>query len=141
MRRALFAMAAMLTTAGLQAAEDSDQRQIEVRLSIYIDMSGEGEPHVLKLGKEPKTFTFKIEEAERLTLKLTPLDGCKVSVEIIGRENVTTTRPLTWPTVFEPGASFAVGVHFPWHRQEVRGSVLGVGACSPAAPDKRPPEA
>jgi hypothetical protein len=115
MRPAPFLIAAMLTTADLRAADDPEQHQIEVRISIYFDLSGE--------------------EAERLTRKMTALDGCKVSIAIIGRENVTTTRPLSWPSAFEPGATFAVGVHFPHHRQEVRCSVSGVGACSPAALD------
>jgi hypothetical protein len=130
MRTALLLVVAMLATADLQAAEEDAEDQLEVRLSFYFDQSGEDEPYVLKLGKEPKTFTFKIEESERLSLKMTPLDGCRVSIEILRRDNVTTTRPLSWPRFFEPGATFAIGVHYPWHRQEIRGSVSGVGACS-----------
>ena len=129
-------MLASMLAANLQAADISEENQIEVRLTVYFDLSGEGEPYVMKLGKEPKTFTFKIEDAERLSLKMTPLDGCRVSVDITGRENVTGTRPLSWPAFFEPGATFAVGVHFPRHRQEVRGSVSGTGACSRTAPNK-----
>lgn len=101
----------------------------------YLRRSGwgrrEDEPHVIKIGKEPKTFTFKIEDEEQLSLKMTQLEGCKVSVEILKRNNVTGTRPLTWPAFFEPGATFAIGVHAPRHRQEVRGSVSGTGACRP----------
>src|SRR5688572_27514655 len=108
MRTALFVVAAMLTAAALQAADDREH-QIEVRLSIYFDLSGEGEPHVMKLGTEPKTFTFKIEEIEQLSIKMTPLDGCRVSIEVLRRDNVTTTRPLSWPAFFEPGATFAIG--------------------------------
>ncbi len=135
MRTTIFLLAALLAIADLRAADGNDQPQIEVRLSIYIDMSGDGEPHVMKLGKEPKTYTFRIEDAERLSLRMTPLDGCKVSVEILGRDNVTTTRPLTWPAAFEPGSTFAIGLHFPRHRQEVRGSVSGVGSCSRTTTD------
>lgn len=136
MRKALCLAAAMLVSADLPAADSSGENQMEVRLSVYFDLSGEDEAYVMKLGKEPKTFTFKIEEMERLSLKMTPLGDCRVSVEILGRDNVTMTRPLTWPAFFEPGATFAVGVHFPHHRQEVRGSVSGTGACSRAAPNK-----
>lgn len=136
MARALLLAAAVLLNADLMAAGESDKDQIQIRLSVYFDLSGEDEAYVMKLGKEPKTFTFKIEEMERLSLKMTPLSNCRVSVEILGRENVTTTRPLTWPAFFEPGDKFAVGVHFPHHRQEVRGSVSGNGACSRAAPNK-----
>jgi hypothetical protein len=136
MRKALFLMEAMLATAELRAAESREENQIEVRLSVYFDLSGEGEPYVMKLGKEPKTFTFKIEEVERLSLKMTPLGGCRVSIEFLPRNNVTGTRPLSWPAFFEPGTTFAIGVHFPRHRQEVRGSVLGIGACSRTAPNK-----
>jgi hypothetical protein len=138
MRTALFMVAAMLTAADLGAADDREEHQIEVRLSVYFDLSGEGEPHVMKLGKEPKTFTFKIEEVEQLSLKMTSLDSCRVSIEVLRRDNVTTTRPLSWPAFFEPGATFAIGVHAPRHRQEVRGSVSGVGACSRTAPHKLP---
>jgi hypothetical protein len=133
MRTALFMAAAMLTTAALQAADDREGQQIEVRLSVYFDLSGEGEPHVVKLGTQPKTFTFKIGEVEQLSIKMTPLDGCRVSIEVLRRDNVTTTRPLSWPAFFGPGATFAIGVHAPRHRQELRGSVSGVGACSHAA--------
>ena len=136
MRKALFLAVAILASADLRAAEGSDEDQIEVRLSVYFDLSGEDEAYVMKLGKESKTFTFKIEEMERLSLKVTPLGDCRVSVEILRRDNVTTTRPITWPTFFEPGTTFAVGVHFPHHRQEVRGSVSGIGSCSRAAPNK-----
>ena len=136
MRTVLFVVAAMLTTADLRAADDREEHQIEVRLSVYFDSSGEDEPHLLKLGKEPKTFTFKIEEEERLSLKMTPLDGCRVSIEVVRRDNVTTSRPLSWPAFFEPGAKFSIGVRAPRHRQEVRGSVSGVGTCSRTAPDK-----
>src|SRR5678815_2100296 len=132
-RTVLFMVAAMLATADLQAADDREEHQIEVRLSVYFDMSGEDEPHVVKLGKEPKTFTFKMEEVEQLSLKMTPLDGCRVSIEVLRRDNVTTTRPLSWPAFLEPGAKFAIGVHAPRHRQEVRGSVSGAGACSRTA--------
>jgi hypothetical protein len=136
MRTALFMVASMLGSANLQAADRSEENQIEVRLTVYFDLSGEGEPYVMKLGKEPKTFTFKIEEVERLSLKMTPLDGCRLRVDVIGRDNVTGTRPLSWPAFFEPGAMFAVGVNFPRHRQEVRGSVSAIGACSRTAPNK-----
>jgi hypothetical protein len=136
MRAALFVMAAMLATAKIQAADGSDENEIEVRLTVYFDLSGEGEPHVIKLGREPKTFTLKIEEVEQLSLKMTPLDGCRVRIDVLGRENVTGTRPLSWPAFFEPGATFAVGVSFPRHRQEIRGSVSGAGACSRTAPNK-----
>jgi hypothetical protein len=135
MRTALFMMASMLGSANLQAADRSEENQFEVRLTVYLDLSGEGEPYVMKLGKEPKTFTFKIEEVERLSLKMTPLDGCRLRVDVIG-DNVTGTRPLSWPAFFEPGAKFAVGVNFPRHRQEVRGSVSAIGACSRTAPNK-----
>jgi hypothetical protein len=128
-----FMAAAMLTTAALQAADDREGQQIEVRLSVYFDVSGEGDPHVVKLGTEPKTFTLKIEEVEQLSIKMTPLDGCRVSIEVLRRNNVTTTRPLSWPAFFEPGATFAIGVHAPRHRQELRGSVSGAGACSHTA--------
>jgi hypothetical protein len=136
MRKAIFLAAAMLVSADLPAADGSGENQIEVRLSVYFDLSGEDEAYVMRLDKEPKTFTFKIEEIERLSLKMIPLGDCRVSVEILGRDNVTMTRPLTWPAFFEPGATFAVGVHFPHHRQEVRGSVSGTGACSRMAPNK-----
>jgi hypothetical protein len=128
--RTALLLVAMLTTAHLHAADERAEEQIEVRLSVYFDASGEGEPYVMKLGKEPKTFTFKIAEDERLSLKMTPLEGCSVSIEIQRRDNVTTTRPLSWPQFFEPGATFAIGVRAPRHRQEIRGSVSGVGACS-----------
>jgi hypothetical protein len=91
---------------------------------------------VVKIGREPKTFTFKIEEVQRLSLRMTPLDGCRVSIEILQRDNVPVTRPLSWPAFFEPDTTFAIGVHFPRHRQEVRGSVSGTGACSRTAPNK-----
>jgi hypothetical protein len=136
MRTALFLVAVMLATADSEAADDRQEDQLEVRLSVYFDLSGEDEPYVVKLGNEPKTFTFRIEEAERLSLKLTPLDGCRVSIEVLRWDSVTTTRPLSWPPFFQPGATFAIRVHFPWHRQEVRGSVAGIGACSRAAPGK-----
>jgi hypothetical protein len=125
--------AAILTTAVLQAADGREGQQMEVRLTVYFDLSGEGEPHVVKLGTEPKTFTFRIEEVEQLSIKMTPLDGCRVSIEILRRDNVTTTRPLSWPAFFEPGAKFAIGLHAPRHREELRGSVSGAGACSHAA--------
>ena len=128
MRVAAF-MVAALAAANVGAAEAPEENHLEVRLSVYFDMSGEDEPHVMKIGKEPKTFTFKIEDVEQLSLKMTQLDGCKVSVEILKRDNVIGTRPLTWPAFFEPGATFAIGVHAPRHRQEVRGSVSGTGAC------------
>src|SRR5690606_7982312 len=136
MRKAVVLVATLLLNADLLVAGVSDEDQIEIRLSVYFDLSGEDEAYVMKLGKEPKTFTFKIEDMERLSLRMTPLGDCRVSVEILGRENVTSTRPLTWPAFFEPGAIFAVGVHFPHHRQEVRGSVSGIGACNRAAPNK-----
>jgi hypothetical protein len=136
MRKALFLAAAMLVSTDLLGADGSDENQIEVRLSVYFDLSGEDERYVMKLGKEPKTFTFKIEEIEQLSLKMTPLGDCRVSIEILRRDNVTMTRPLSWPAFFEPGTTFAVGVHFPRHRQEVRGSVSGTGACSRTAPNK-----
>jgi hypothetical protein len=135
-RTLLFAMAAMLATAGIQAADGSGESEIEVRVTVYFDLSGEGEPHIMKLGREPKTFTLKIEEVEQLSLKMTPLDGCKVRIDVLGRENVTGTRPLSWPAFFEPGSTFAIAVSFPRHRQEVRGSVSGAGACSRTAPGK-----
>lgn len=109
---------------------EHEEVRIEVGLSLYFGLVGEDELHVMKLGKGPKAFTFKLDEVERLSLKLTPLDGCKVGIEILDRKSVTTTRPLSWPAFFEPGATFAIGIHFPRHRQEVRGSVAGVGACS-----------
>ena len=130
MSKALFFAAAMHLGADLWAAPGSDEDQIEVRLSVYFALSGEGEAYVMKLGKEPKTFTFKIEGTERLSLRMTPLGNCRVSVEVLDRTNVTMTRPLTRPAFFEPAATFAVGVHFPHHRHEVRGSVSGTGACS-----------
>ena len=136
MKKALFLAAALLVNADLRAAGGSDEEQIEVRLSVYFDQSGEDEAYLMKLGKEPKTFTFKIEDIERLSLRMIPLGDCRVSVEILGRDTVTMTKPLTWPAFFEPGATFAVGVHFPHHRQEVRGSVSGIGACSRATPNK-----
>lgn len=136
MRTALFMVAVMLTTTDLRAADDRGEDQIEVRLSVYVDLSGEDELLVMKLGKEPKTFTFKNEEVERLSLKMTPLDRCRVRIEVLRRDNVTGTRPLSWPAFFEPGATFAIGVYFPRHRQEVRGSVSGVGTCSRTAPNK-----
>ena len=135
MRGAFFLVAAMLVSADLRAAGASVENQIEVRLSVYFDLSGEDEAYVMKLGKEPKTFTFKIEEREQLSLKMMPLGDCRVSIEILERDNVTMTRPLTWPAFFEPGATFAVGVHFSHHRQEVRGAVSGTGACSRTAPN------
>jgi hypothetical protein len=136
MRKALLLAAAMLLDAELRAADGGGEDQIEVRLSVYFDLSGEGQAYVMKLGNEPRTFTFKIEDIERLSLKMIPIGDCRVSVEILGRDSVTMTRPLTWPAFFEPGATFAVGVYFPHHRQEVRGSVSGTGACSRTAPNK-----
>jgi hypothetical protein len=136
MRTALLLVATILLTTHLRAADVAGQDQIEVRFSTYFGFSGESETHVMKLGKEPKTITFNIEEAEQLSLKMTPLDDCRVSIEVLRWDNVTTTRPLSWPAFFEPGTTFAVGVHFPRHRQEVRGSVSGIGACSRTAPNK-----
>lgn len=136
MRAALLLVATMLATAHLRAADGAEENQIEVRFSTYFDFSGEGEAHVVKLGKEPRTITFRIEETDQLSLKMTPIDDCRVSIEVLRWDNVTTTRPLSWPAFFEPGTTFAVGVHFPRHRQEVRGSVSGIGACSRAAPNK-----
>jgi hypothetical protein len=132
MRTAVFLVAA-LATANLGAAGAREEDQIEVSLSVYFDQSGESEPHVMKIGREPKTFTFKIEDVEQLSLKMTLLDGCRVSIEILRRDNVTGTRPLSWPAFFEPGTTFTIGVHFPRHRQEVRGAVSGTGACSSTA--------
>lgn len=132
MRTAFFL--AVLPAAAMLAA-DRPEHQLEVRLSVYFDLSGEDEAYVMKLGNEPKTFTFKIEEIERLSLRMTPLGECRVNVEILGVDSVTMTRPLTWPAFFRPGATFAVGVHFPHHRHEVRGSVTGAGACR-EAPNK-----
>jgi hypothetical protein len=127
--RAAAIMVAALAAANVGAAEAPEEDHVEVRLSVYFDRSGEDEPHVMKIGKEPKTFTFKIGDVEQLSLKMTRLEGCKVSVEILERDNVTGTRPLTWPAFFEPGATFAIGVHAPRHRQELRGSVSGAGVC------------
>lgn len=126
-------MAALLANAGVHATDAMDEEQLEVRLSVYFDLSGEEEAHVMKLGKGPRKFTFTIEENERLSLQLTPLGDCRVSVEIESRESVTTTRPLIWPAFFVPGDTFAVGVHAARHRQEVRGAVVGIGACSSVA--------
>lgn len=128
--RALFLLATTLATAHLRAAAGAEEVQIEVRLSTYLDFSGEGEAHVVELGKEPRTITFNIEETEQFSLKVTPLDDCRVSIEVLRWDNVTMTRPLSWPAFLEPGTTFAVGVHFPRHRQEIRGSVSGIGACS-----------
>lgn len=136
--RAALLLAGILATSEAGTAENREEDHIEVTLSIYFDLSGEGEPYVMKLENEPKTFTFKIEEVEQLSLKVTPLDHCRVSIEILQWNNVTVTRPLSWPVFFEPGATFSVGVSFPRHRQEVRGSVSGTGACSRIAPGKLP---
>lgn len=134
MRNALLLAATLLASADLRAADISDEDQLEIRISVYFDLSGEDEAYVMKLGKMPKAFTYRIEGTDRLSLKMVPLGDCRVRVEILGRENVTTTRPLTWPEFFQPGAIFAVGVHFPHHRQEVRGSVSGLGPCGRTAP-------
>lgn len=134
MRTALFLLLAMLAaTTRLGAAENEEESEIEVRLSLYFGHSEEDELHVFKLGKEPKTFTLKLEERVQLSMKLTLLGGCRVGVEILRRDDVTGTRPLSWPAFFEPGATFAIGL---WQRQEVRGSVSGIGPCSPTAPGK-----
>src|SRR5688572_17603102 len=95
--RAAALMVAALAAANVGAAEAPEKDHVEVRLSVYFDRSGEEEPHVMKIGKEPETFTFKIGDVEQLSLKMTQLEGCKVNVEILGRDNVTGTRPLTWP--------------------------------------------
>jgi hypothetical protein len=132
--RTMLLLAVMVLTANLGAADERDEDRIAVRLSVYFDSSGEDELHVMRLGKEPKTFTFKIEQAEQLSLKMTPLDGCRVAIEILPRRTVTATSPLPWPPFFEPGATFSIDVPFPRHRQEVRGSVSGIGVCTSEIP-------
>lgn len=134
MRPALV-LVGMLATADSGTAENREEDHIEITFSVYFDLSGESEPYTMKLENEPKAFTFKIEEVERLSLKMTPLDDCRVSVEILRWDNVTVTRPLSWPVFFQPGATFSIGVYFPRHRQEVRGSVSGTGACSRITPN------
>src|SRR4030095_6581915 len=135
MRAALFLMGAALATAGITTADVGEGDLMQVRLSVYFDLSGESGPVLMTIGKQPKTFTSKVDEDEKLSLTMTRLHGCRVRIEAPQSHSITAVRPSPWPAFFEPGTTFAIGVHFPRHRQEVRGSVSGAGACSRTAPN------
>jgi hypothetical protein len=109
---------------------------MKVRLVIYHDLGGEGDPYHLQLKANPTYFVVKDKgyETERFKVKFTTLSNCRIAVEVVSGK-ITKTKPETWPASFGPDSEFVIGIWFPLHRQELRGAVVGAGACSGTTPN------
>ena len=119
----------LLAGAQTVATETPGGRSAGMRVTLvsYRDLSGESEPHVVEVNSSTR-YVYKIEATEAVSLRFTALPDCRVAIKIESG-NITKTEPVNWPTSFGWGDRFVIGIFYPHHVQELRGTVSGSGPC------------
>lgn len=116
----------LLLTAGVASAEG--YCGIAVKLTNHSDLGGTSEITILEVGTDVKVFTLKEEGFEDTKITFKPIENSRLEITVESNR-ITSKQPSPWPASFGPSEKFTVGLHFPRHREEIHGEVVGI-SCS-----------